>query len=315
VLSRGRDEAMFERVFDLDMDAYLDAHVVNGYPTLPGTFVTEVGAEAGAYLFPDLHVVALEDAQFHHFLRVYESDKPIPKRVEAKVLEQDGDRASVRVRILTDVVAPNGTVLARDKLHHEITAVLAREYPPAPSWDEWPADGEVPVPDPYHLPGAPVLLTGPLVSTKDTRSNPMGKRATYSSNIQADDRAFSRFVVPSVMLDGLARVAVLEFVEQHYIPLAAPSSIRRIDLYEDGNDIALAQRYDRIDLYVTPKQMTLEDPSAPNRFVAVRPDGRMILQMKGVVGIILGYVHRETGEYVAREEVERGSLASAPTGA
>jgi NAD(P)-dependent dehydrogenase (short-subunit alcohol dehydrogenase family)/3-oxoacyl-(acyl-carrier-protein) synthase len=319
VLSRERDGAMFERVFDLHTDAYLDAHVVNGYPTLPGTFVTEVGAEAAAYLFPDLHVVALEDARFHHFLRVYESDRPIPKRIEAKVLEQDGDHAAVRVRILTDVVAPNGTVLARDKLHHEITAVMAREYPPAPIWEAWPADGEVPVPDPYHLRGAPVLLTGPLVSTKDTRSNPQGKRAAYSSNINAEDPAFSRFIVPSVLLDGLARVAVLEFVEREYIPLAAPSSIRRIDLYEPGNDTTLAQRYDPIELYVTPKQMTLEDPSAPNRFVAVRPDGRMILQMKDVVGIILGYVHHETGEYVAREEVERVSLAAsdvpAPTGA
>ena len=316
-MRRDRDEALFERVFDLDTDAYLEAHVVNGYPTLPGTFVTEVGAEAGAYLFPDLHVVALEDARFHHFLRVYGADKPIPKRVEAKVIEQDDDHAAVRVRILTDVIAPNGTVLARDKLHHEITAVLAREYPPAPVWEPWPVEGEIPVPDPYHLPGAPVLLTGPLVSTRDTRSNPQGKRATYSSNIAPDDPAFSRFVVPSVLLDGLARVAVLEFVDGRYIPLAAPSSIRRIDFYEPGNDIALAQRYEPIELYVTPKQMTLEDPSAPNRFVAVRPDGRMILQMKGVIGIVLGYVHHETGEYVSRDEAERGSVAeaTAPAGA
>jgi hypothetical protein len=41
----------------------------------------------------------------------------------------------------------------------------------------------------------------------------------------------------------------------------------------------------------------------------------MILQMKGVVGIILGYVHHETGEYVSREEVERAADVAAPTGA
>ena len=33
--------------------------------------------------------------------------------------------------------------------------------------------------------------------------------------------------------------------------------------------------------------------------------------MKGVAGIILGYVHHETGEYVAREEAERASTADA----
>jgi hypothetical protein len=282
--------------------------VVNGYPTLPGTFVTEVGAEAAAHLVPDLKVVGLEDARFHHFLRVYGADRAVPKRIEAKVVERGADHVSVRVRILTDVLAPNGTVLVRDRLHHEITALMAREYPPAPAWDAWPAEGEVAIPDPYHLPGAPVLLTGPLVSTTETRSNPLGKRATYSSNIAPDDPAFSRFLVPSVMLDGLARVAVLELVEREYIPLAAPSSIRRIDFYEPGNDVELAQRYERIDLYVTPKAMTLEDPSAPNRFVSVRPDGRMILQMKGVVGIILGYVHHETGEYMPREKIERRDL-------
>jgi NAD(P)-dependent dehydrogenase (short-subunit alcohol dehydrogenase family)/3-oxoacyl-(acyl-carrier-protein) synthase len=312
VLSERPDEMLFEREFNLEMDGYLDAHVVNGYPTLPGTFVTEVGAEAAAHLFPDLRVIALEDARFHHFLRVYGSERPNPKRIEAKVIERGADHAAVRVRILTDVVAPNGTILQRDRLHHEITALMARDYPPAPTWDRWPSDGEVPVPDPYHLPGAPVLLTGPLVSTRDTRSNPLGKRATYSSNIAADDPAFSRFLVPSVLLDGLARVAVLEFVEREYIPLAAPSSIRRIDFYEPGNDCELARRYDPIELYVTPKAMTLEDPGAPNRFVAVRPDGRMILQMKGVVGIILGYVHHETGEYMPREKIERRSLLTLP---
>lgn len=310
VLSQDRDEALYERVFDLETDAYLDAHVVNGYPTLPGTFVTEVGAEAAAHLVPELKVVGLEDARFHHFLRVYGAEQAVPKRVEAKVIERGTDHVSVRVRILTDVLAPNGTVLVRDRLHHEITALMAREYPPAPTWQPWPAEGEVPIPDPYHLPGAPVLLTGPLVSTSETRSNPLGKRATYSSNIAPDDPAFSHFLVPSVMLDGLARVAVLEFVEREYIPLAAPSSIRRVDFYEPGNDIQLAQRYDRIDLYVTPKAMTLEDPSAPNRFVAVRPDGRMVLQMKGIVGIILGYMHQETGEYLPREKLERRDLTS-----
>ena len=310
VLSHEGDVTVFERVFDLDTDAYLSAHVVNGYPTLPGTFVTEVGAEAGAYLFPDLRVVGLEEAHFHHFLRVYGSGRPIPKRVEATVVERGADHAAVRVRMLTDVIAPNGTVLARDRLHHEITALLAAEYPPAPAWEPWPDDDETPVPDPYHLPGAPVLLTGPLVSTRDTRSNPLGKRATYSSHIAPNDPAFSRFLAPSVLLDGLARVAVLEFVEREYIPLAAPSSIRRIDFYEPGNDCELAGRYDPIELYVTPKTMTLEDPGAPNRFVAVRPDGRMILQMKGVVGIILGYVHYKTGQYMAREELEGRSLTT-----
>ena len=52
VTRRAPGERALRARLHLDTDAYLDAHVVNGYPTLPGTFVTEVGAEAGAIPVP-----------------------------------------------------------------------------------------------------------------------------------------------------------------------------------------------------------------------------------------------------------------------
>jgi hypothetical protein len=207
------------------------------------------------------------------------------------------------VNVLTDVVAPNGTVLTRDKLHFEIKVLLAERVPPAPHWAPWDSGGEVDVPDPYHFEHAPVRLTDVFVSTRDTRSHPLGKRAAYRLAVAPDDPTFSSFLLPSILLDGLARLAVLSFVEGEYIALAAPATIRRIDVYEPVNDSDLAARGEPIELYATPGAISFEQDSGRNRFVAVRPDGRIILQMKDVTGTVIGFVHRETGQFVSRQEL------------
>jgi hypothetical protein len=110
--------------------------------------------------------------------------------------------------------------------------------------------------------------------------------------------------LPSILLDGLARVQVLNFVEEDYIPLVAPASIRRIDVYEALNDCLLSQKYGRIELYATPKELDFGREKGGNRCVAVRPDGGIILQLKDMTGVVMGYVHRTTGEFVSREKIE-----------
>ncbi|WP_036257684.1 SDR family oxidoreductase [Methylocapsa aurea] len=303
-LARGTDEATFERVFDLDADAYLQHHVVNGFATLPGTFVPEIAAEAALQLLPGSVVVGFEDAVFHHFLRVYDARRPSVKKIHAQVLRRGDDCAVVQVRVTGDVVAPSGQVLVRDKLHFEIKALMAGGYEPAPVWASWPDAPHTPVADPYHFDAAPVRLTGVFVSTEKTRSAPLGKRARFSLDLSSDDPVFSRFVVPTILLDGLARIAVLNHVAENYIPLAAPASIRRIDIYESGNDCILPKLHESIELYATPREFALEGAGSRNRFVATRPDGRMLIQMKDVSGVIIGYVHRDTGAFVAKAEVD-----------
>lgn len=303
-LQRTADSVTFERVFDLQTDAYLQHHVVNGFATLPGTFVPELAAEASLKLMPALKVVGFQDAVFHHFLRVYDVKRPGVKRIHAQIIKRDGELTIVQVRVTGDVLAPTGQVLVRDKLHFEIKALLAPRHEPAPSWPHWSEEGHTPIADPYHFEAAPVHLSGMFVSTTGTGSSPLGKRARYQLGVPADDPVFSRFVVPSIMLDGLARTAVLNYVADDYIPLAAPITIRRIDIYEDGNDCELSRRYERIDLYATPREFALEGDGSRNRFVVARPDGRMLMQMKDVTGVIIGYVHRVSGAYVAKAEVD-----------
>jgi NAD(P)-dependent dehydrogenase (short-subunit alcohol dehydrogenase family)/3-oxoacyl-(acyl-carrier-protein) synthase len=301
---RGADEALFERVFDVDTDPYLAHHLVNGFPTFPGTFVPEIAAEAALQLLPGSVVVGFEDVVFHHFLRVYDARRPCTKKIQAHVLRREGAAAVIQVRVTGDVSAPTGQVLVRDKLHFEAKVLLSDSYKAAPSWPGWSNLPYAPVADPYHFDAAPVRLTGMFVSTADTRTTTLGKRAQFRPKIAADDPVFSRFVIPSILLDGLARMAALNHVAGDFIPLAAPASIRHIDIYEAGNDCSLSQRHQPIELYATPHEFALAGANPLNRFVACRPDGRMLLQMKDVAGVVIGYVHRVTGAFAPKPEVD-----------
>ncbi|MDN3028373.1 SDR family oxidoreductase [Streptomyces sp. S.PB5] len=296
VYSDGRS-AEFECPFDLRTDAYLDHHTVRGEPTLPGTFVTELAAEAARHLVPGRHVVAFEDLRFEHFLRVYR-DVPAPKRIKAEIVEDEGDLTVVQVQVCEDVVAPSGVVLVKDRLHFAARVLLADTFADAPRWDPWDSADDTPVPDPYHQPGSPVRLSGPFVSTTGTGIHPRGKRGRYDLSLPSGDPVWQRFTVPCVLLDGLARVGVLDLVDGRLVPVAAPLSIRRIDLYEEANDHTLSTGGSRIDLYATPPGFGLSADRVENRFVAARPDGRMVLQMKDLRAALIGYVDARTGEAV-----------------
>ncbi|MGA5507027.1 SDR family oxidoreductase [Streptomyces umbrinus] len=297
--------AVFECRFDLDTDGYLEHHTVRDEPTLPGTFVTEMAAEAARYLAPDQHVVAFEDLRFEHFLRVYRDLPTAPKRLHGRITSSSDDTTTVEVRITGDVVSPAGVVLVKDRVHFTARVLLAGTFPAAPLWEAWDTADDTPVPDPYHQSGSPVRLTGPFVSTTDTRIHPNGKRARYALSLPADDPTWQRFTVPSILLDGLARVGVLDLVDGHLIPVAAPLSIRRIDLYEETNDLALSGARsgvgagEDIDLYATPPGFDLAADLVDNRFIATRSDGRMLLQMKDMQATLIGYVDARTGEAVA----------------
>jgi hypothetical protein len=218
----------------------------------------------------------------------------------------------VRVEISGDITSPDARVLQSGVRHFTTTVVMAETPPTAPVWPGLGAAEEIAVVDPYHVDGASVCLRGAFVTTRDLRMHPLGKRARYVPPVRAGDPVFGRFVVPSLLLDGLARVAVATVIENRYVPVAAPRSIRRIDLYEAGSDAVLGARYDSLELTVTPAQLSLEDADAANRFVAATAEGRMVAQMHDVKGVVLGYVDLLTGVPVARSAVAESNQRAIP---
>lgn len=305
-VSRGDGELTAERTFDLARDGYLAHHRVHGYPTLPGTFVPELAAQAAVALVPHRVPVVFEDLRLESFLRVYRADRPQTKRIHARLISADDVESTVEVRVLGDLVAPNGTTLAKDRLHFAVTVRLRDTHTPAPRWEHWPDHGSRPLIDPYHVDTSDVLLTEVFKSTSDTRTHPLGRRGRLALDHDAVHRWFPDLIVPSVLLDGLVRVAVLDLVEDRWTPVAIPRTVRRIDLYQPHTDATLAASGLPVELYVTPVDLDLEDTVPNNRAIAVAPDGEVLLQVKDIVGAIVGYVDQNTGRFVDRKSFDAG---------
>ncbi|HET9871810.1 MAG TPA: SDR family oxidoreductase [Propionibacteriaceae bacterium] len=317
LVESGPDRMVFEHDFDLNSDDYLRHHLVDGVPTLPGTFVTEMACEAAAALVPELQPYALEDVVFDHFLKVYPGKRPLPKRIHARVVERRApfEHAVVEIRVTGDVVAPNNTVLVKDRLHFSARVLLSHELPTAPSWKPWHPAAEQPVVDPYHQPGSPVLLTREFVSTTRTRLHPRGKRSTYNLALPPDHPVFGQFRVPVILLDGLLRTGVLAQTESGLIPLAAPVRIGRVDLYERINDAQVLGRRGEVELYAVTPEATPDarHPGAGNRFVAATSDGRMLLQLKNLDWTLIGYLDTTSGRFVSpAQAADQASPSAGP---
>lgn len=306
IVRDGEDELTAVRTFDLDRDAYLDLHQVYGYATLPGTFVPELAAEAASALVPHRVPVVFEDLRLESFLRVYRKGRAETKKVQARVIESDEVETVVAVRVVGDLIAPNGRVLANDRLHFSVTVRMRDNPTPPPRWDHWDDHGSRTLIDPYHVAGSAVLLREVFKSTTNTRWHPLGRRGRLSLDGAAIERWFPDLLVPSVLLDGLVRVAVLDLVEDQWTPVAIPRWVRRIDLYSTHTDASLANWSEAVELYVTPSDLDLEADEPDNRAVAVSASGDVLVQVKDIVGAIVGYVDQGTGKFVDRGRFDRG---------
>ncbi|MDQ3678184.1 MAG: SDR family oxidoreductase [Actinomycetota bacterium] len=307
-LSRGDDHVAFERVFDAQRDPYLRHHVVNGVPTLPGTFAVEMAAEAATALVPDRVAVRFEKLIFDSFLRVPDG-RPVQKKILASVIGGLPDVTLVAVRVVTDVVAPDGRILTADKPHFSCVVHMRERVPVAPRWElpELPGDA-VAVTDPYHLPNPAVHLTGPFVTTRDMWVSPRGCRATFAPTLDPADPVFSSLLLPVVLLDGLLRVSVPDQAPEIPRLLAVPRTIRRLDLYTAGNDGALAAGSQRIELSSVPGAT---DPG-DGRAVASFADGRVVAQIDGMRAAIVGSL-TEDGEFAPADRGGRSLQAASAT--
>jgi NAD(P)-dependent dehydrogenase (short-subunit alcohol dehydrogenase family)/3-oxoacyl-(acyl-carrier-protein) synthase len=295
--SRDGGQLAFERSFSVDRDPYLAHHLVNGTPTLPGTFAVEIAAEAASELVPDQVPVRFEKLVFSSFLRV-PGERAVRKKVLASVVGHAPDETLVSVRVLTDVTAPDGRVLVADKLHFSCIVRMRARVPRAPRWvvPELPGDA-VATRDPYHEPNPAVHLTGPFVTTRDMWIHPAGCRATYAPTIDPADTTFGSFSLPVLLLDGLLRVSVPDQAPGISRPLAVPATIRRLDLYTRDNDCALAARPTRIDFSSVPGT----PGGGLGRAVASSADGAVVAQIEGMSAVVVGSL-TESGRFIPAEQ-------------
>jgi acyl transferase domain-containing protein/acyl carrier protein/NAD(P)-dependent dehydrogenase (short-subunit alcohol dehydrogenase family) len=84
------DGLVVETVLSPGEQPFLEDHRIDGTPVLPGVMGLEAMAEAARVAFPDHHVAAIENVEFHAPFKFYR-DEPRTVRVEVRYAVDDGD--------------------------------------------------------------------------------------------------------------------------------------------------------------------------------------------------------------------------------
>ncbi|HEU4386633.1 MAG TPA: SDR family NAD(P)-dependent oxidoreductase, partial [Blastocatellia bacterium] len=103
---------------------FLNDHLVRGVPTVPGSLIIAMAADAAHKLVPGLKIVQFERTRFLRLVRAYRG-QPGHVRATSKVVERNDDETVVQVQILMDFVHKSGRVLGKDLLHTEIFVRMA----------------------------------------------------------------------------------------------------------------------------------------------------------------------------------------------
>ncbi len=265
---------------DLDEHFYLREHLVDGRPTVPGTFILEIAAEAATALAPGLHPARITDVVLSRFIRAAEHRWPRTLQVTA---ERDG--AQVHVRVLTPA---DGPVPARE--HTRATVHLARALPTGPLCPPAP---EVPrtAPNTYEIDGTSVELSGVFRSLRNPGLLSDGGTADLRLGLPAQS-LLDRFVIPSTALDCLLRTSVLDGRRPGPVPVIVPTGLADIRLYTGANDPALAAAH--------PQGLTLRHWYAADgaeHCALVGPDGRALIAATGITGAVRGSYDPSTGRW------------------
>jgi hypothetical protein len=96
---------------DPESDPHLFDHLVSGKPTVPGTFILDIAAQAAEALLPGTFASGFRDARFDTFIRPFNRREPSPLRIKARLAHRpadDEDRAAVEVSVHSDILGPDG---------------------------------------------------------------------------------------------------------------------------------------------------------------------------------------------------------------
>jgi acyl transferase domain-containing protein/NAD(P)-dependent dehydrogenase (short-subunit alcohol dehydrogenase family) len=286
------DALTIERAVSIRTDPYLVHHLVDGTPTLPGALIIVIVAEAAQQLRPSLKIVSFEQAHFHRFIRVYGTRETL-FRVHAAVVSEDDGQALVRVRLLSDFVHRNGTVLQKDILQHEIIVRMAAALQhPSDHRDFDGSDGRC-LPDPYVMECSPVSLSGPFRTMSNITVGRAFRRADYEFANPSGVAIEEGSMLPTIMLmDALWRFGAIEMVPDGSMPIHVPENCEVMRVYFDFARVNPRQMMGVLTLSgANPREDGEKLQIGP--VVACDVGGNMLLSVEGGICRKLGEVRNE----------------------
>ncbi|MGW2188053.1 SDR family oxidoreductase [Streptomyces sp. NPDC001719] len=263
-----------------ERDAYLLHHQVLGKPTMPATIELEMAAQAATALIPGTRVHAFTNMKFSSFLQLHPGRTAPPCHISARLLHTPGLSARITVRITSDVVHPNGTLLRADREHARVDVVLipSDHAPIPPHTLPRRSLGGTEVTDPYTGAQSAISLSGPFAALTRCRTGPQGNTADLRLSHVASDSVLSTFRVPSIALDALLRTAALRPAADRWHTAAAPVAIDHIGLYTTANDALLSTQHD------TPLTLHAEPLESQHSTCcsAITEEGQVLLRITGL---------------------------------
>jgi acyl-CoA thioesterase FadM/NAD(P)-dependent dehydrogenase (short-subunit alcohol dehydrogenase family) len=263
-----------------ERDRYLLEHLIDGRPALPGMAMVALAAEAATRLHPGSPIRCLRDIHFEQFVWADPREPGTTKyRVVADTVAPD---KTVRVRVLSDVVAVNGRVLRQDRCHAVLDVVLGPSDPPPhwgdppcddPPWDDPPLAAGLRQADPCCRSDSPIHLSGVFRNTVDIIADHDRAQARFQPQLAPTD-AFSHAALPVLLLDALGRTCCFPITPPGKVTVQVPTGIDRIDVYVPLSDSELATRY--------PIGIGLYGEPARDRYTAVAPDDTVIARISGL---------------------------------
>jgi len=254
---------------------------VSSVPTLPGSFIIAMAADAARKLLPGLKIVQFERTRFLRFVRAHEGR---PARVQAisKIVERSGDETVVQVQIVMDFVHKSGRVLGKDLLHTEIYVRMAsavRKPSVTTGHEERVAGARLP--DPYVMEGSPVRLNGAFRTMKEVVVGQTGRRAEYKLNGKSSYGSDFDYLLPNVVLvDAFWRFGTVRSNESRGLSVYVPERCDAMKVFFD---------YENFESDLLHGSVTFHgaNPRAEGDVLHVGPidaldsNGRMLLRVEG----------------------------------
>lgn len=216
---------------------FLFDHIVRGIPTVPGSLIIAMAADAARGLFPDLKIVQFERTRFLRLVRAHEGASGKVRAI-ARLVERNADEHLVRVQIVMDFVHKNGSVLGKDLLHTEIHVRMSPTVPtPVERGRQSKSIDGVSLPDPYVMEGSPVRLNGAFRTMKEIVVGQNARCATYNLNGHRPYGSVFDYLIPNIiMVDAFWRFGTVRSNESGTLSVYVPEKCEAMKVFFDYGD-------------------------------------------------------------------------------